>query len=45
MSRVHDLTSIVMLAIYIIILLSLLRPGGKGPDLVSSFGMAFAEIV
>lgn len=42
---VKKVTSWVMLALYSILLLSLIRPGGTGQQAVSQFGEAFAGLV
>lgn len=41
---VKKATSWVMLALYSVLLISLLRPGGTGQQAVSQFGEAFAGI-
>ena len=45
MIDVKKTTAVVVLALYSVILWSLIRPGSKGPSLITESGLAFAGIV
>lgn len=45
MSDVKKATAVVVLLVYSAVLWALIRPGGKGPSLVTETGLAFAGIV
>jgi hypothetical protein len=42
---VKKATAVVVLAVYSVILWMLIRPGSKGPSLITETGLAFAGIV
>lgn len=45
MTDVKKATAVVVLLTYSVVLWMLIRPGGKGPSLVTETGLAFAGIV
>jgi hypothetical protein len=44
MSDVKTATAVVVLGLYSVLLLLLLRPGSRGPDLVTQSGLALAGL-